>query len=120
MIFAYITSQIYVCLLHEEHVQDQLKVRALYADRTPGVSNSSSGCSHLQPVARAAKHSWAYHSPRERKCGIPGAGSQHRALQTCLSSLRFSGIEVAFLCLSTNIHFGQVPAMQSPHSCLAR
>lgn len=47
----------------------------------------------------------AYHSPSEGKCAIPGAGSQHWALQMCLSSLSFTGMEAAFLCLSPNINF---------------
>lgn len=71
-------------------------------------------------LVKAAKHSWAYRRPSEGECGVPVTGSQHWALQTCHSSLSLTGIELAFLCLSTKISFEKESAVQNPCNCLAR
>lgn len=68
-------------------------------------------------LAKATKHSRAYHNTSKGECGIPVTGSQHRTLQTCHSSLSFTGIELAFLCLSDKIYSQKSSATQNPCSC---
>jgi len=65
-------------------------------------------------LAKATKHSQAYHNTSKGKYDIPMTESQHHALQICHSSLSFTGIELTFLCLSDKIYFQKSSAMQNP------